>query len=123
MVSDEAPALFDVPELVADAGRAGPAEAGLRAAIAAASRPDRDGAVSELDAGLIGAAIVGARALDAAERQLRRDPKAGYLVAALLTPFREVCQAAGLPEPRESAGDTAPSGSGAPDWGSVLGPS
>lgn len=120
----DAPALFDVHELRAEAaGLVGPTEAGLRAALEAAQAPAEDGRLTVLDAGLVGSALVGAQALDAAARQVRRDPKAGYLVAALLTPFREVCQAAGLPEPRESAGDTTPSGSGAPDWGSVLGPS
>jgi hypothetical protein len=121
-VTESEPALFGVPELLEGAHRAGPTEAGLRAALEAVTRPDRDGALPAEAAALVGSALVGARALDAAMRKVATDAKAGYLVAALLTPYRETCQAIGLPVPTEPAPAPAPDSQGVPaDWERVFG--
>jgi len=114
--------LFEVPELAAGAEHAGPVEAGLRAALAAATAPDRDGQLGPLEAGLVAAALTGARALDRADRLGARDAKAGgYLVVGLLTPYRETLAALGLPAPVEPVASGPGAVPGAPDWGSVFG--
>lgn len=116
--------LFDVAELAApDAGELGPVEAGLRAALTAATKPGRGHLVEE-DLGLVGSALAGARALDAAVRNVRRDPKGGYLVASLLTPYRETLAALRLPAavaPLEDAPPPAPGGAEAANWEDVFG--
>jgi hypothetical protein len=107
-------ALFSTAE--ADAGyRPGRTEAGLRAAIAAG---EAAGTVVEEDRGMIGAALVAARKLDRADAD--PTPKAGYLVAQLLTPYRETLAALRLPAALAPIAPPAPaateSQTGTPDW-------
>ena len=79
-MSDDAPGLFDVPELV-PLPNARRAEAGLTAALreAAAAR-----IIGPTDAGLVAAALVAARALDGAESI--RDPRTARM------PSRRSCR-------------------------------
>jgi hypothetical protein len=95
-------ALFTVAQ--AATHRPGQAEAGLRVAVEAGQAA---GTLVDEDSGLIGSAFVGARALDAADRQ--PGPKTGYLVAALLTPYRETLQALRLPAAITPSDPRAPS--------------
>jgi hypothetical protein len=116
-MSDDA--LFGIDHLTPDP-KAGRVEKALLAAVAAARE---SGTLIEQDAGLVAGAMVAARALDFAE-QLMRIPaagtKGGYLVAQLLTPYRESLHALRLPAELTPATPPAPepakSHSDVPDW-------
>lgn len=112
---DDEGTLFGVDELVEDAHRAGPAEAGLRAAL---ERARTDGIVTVLDAGAIGAALLAARALDRADRLPSKT--AVYAIAQSLTPYRELLHALRLPAAIAPGGVPLPTadvdGSGVPSW-------
>lgn len=106
-------ALFTV-EAAAVGYKPGRAEANLQTAIAAASRAEL---LQPEDAGMIGAALVAARKLDRAEADT--STKGGYLVAQLLTPYREVLQALRLPTALSPAAAPAPAtgpATSAEDW-------
>jgi hypothetical protein len=111
-MSDDA--LFSTAE--ADAGyRPGRVEAGLIQAIRAA---EEAGTVVPEDRGMIGGALVAARKLDRADAD--PSPKAGYLVAQLLTPYRETLAALRLPAALAPVAPPAPvateSQTSTPDW-------
>jgi hypothetical protein len=110
-VSDDA--LFAADDVAALRHRPGVVEAGLTAAVEAAVAA---GTLVAEDRGMIGAAMVAARKLDAADRMA--DKAGGYLVAQLLTPYRETLQALRLPAalapvtaPPPTGGQTDPA-----DW-------
>lgn len=88
---DSQPALFDT-EPAPPPGGVGRVEQLLTKAIEAARQAQ---VLVDEDLGLVGSALAGARALDSAERA--GGVKAGYLIAQLLTPYRETCQALRLP--------------------------
>lgn len=92
---DVADALWDLDELLEtrSPGAVGQVESMLTRAVQAAVKL---GKLGETDLGLLGGALAGARSLDIALRL--PSIKGGYLVAQLLTPYREVCQALGIPE-------------------------
>lgn len=90
MTTDDA--LFDVPELVLNPARCGRVEAGLQRALRAGH--DAGTLVAE-DAGMIGGALAAARALDGAEAI--GGTKGGYLIAQLLTSYREALHSLRLP--------------------------
>lgn len=97
----DAPSLFDLDAVLEDSP-AGPWKPGrvellLTAAIKAAVAAGR---LIVEDAGLIGSALAGARALDVAERTAGKGG-GPYATAALLTPYRETCNALRLPAPVE----------------------
>jgi len=79
----------------------------------------RDGRLITEDGGLVAAAMVAARALDDADAV--RGLKGGYLVAQLMTPYREALHALRLPAEVEPADEPRPpaaggDGQGAPSW-------
>jgi len=110
-VTDALPGMEE--ETLAALTKPGQAEEGLRRAIAAGWAA---GTLVDEDAGLIGSALVGARALDAADRT--PNAKTGYLVAALLTPYRETLAALRLPAAVTPSDPRAPAASqtDTPDW-------
>jgi hypothetical protein len=84
---------------------------------------EEDGTLIAADAGLIGAALIAARALDRADKPLGAgNVKDGYLVAQLLTPYRETLNALRLPvaltpaTPPAPAPDAGNGQTGTPDW-------
>jgi len=91
----EVAALFDVEPLLAarSPGAIGQCERMLQEAVAEAVQV---GKLQKTDLGLLGSALAGARSIDVA--MLMPSLKGGYLVAQLLTPYRETCQALGLPQ-------------------------
>lgn len=119
MTTEDAGALFDVDDLVADEptrAKLGRVERALMLSIAAGSKA---GTVVDEDAGLAAAALAAARSIDAAELLgWRGGTKAGYLIAQLLTPYREALQALRLPAEVVPTGPPAPApaGDGAPSW-------
>jgi hypothetical protein len=106
-------ALFGAEEVAALPHRAGAVEAGLAAAAEAAWAA---GTLVAEDRGMLGAAMVAARKLDAADRMA--DKAGGYLVAQLLTPYRETLQALRLPAALSPVTAPPPAGSqtDTPDW-------
>lgn len=111
-MSDE-DALFAAEDVAALHRPVGEVEVGLRSAVAAAWAA---GTLVDEDRGLVGAAMVAARKLDAADRM--SDKAGGYLVAQLLTPYRETLQALRLPTALAPASAPPPpdSHTGTPDW-------
>jgi hypothetical protein len=103
--------LFDVDELLEarTPGRLGQYERMLQEAVKAATAAGKLGAV---DLGMLGGALAGARSLDVA--MALPSIKGGYLVAQLLTPYREVLQALGLPAPPDP-GESQPAPVGQQD--------
>lgn len=122
MTADESGALFDVPELAADPARLGRVEAAVYAALRAGADA---GTVLPEDAGLAAGALVAARALDVADRMMSNPTQAkaaGYLVAQLLTPYREALHALRLPAELTPASPPAPNaGNGQDELASWLG--
>lgn len=122
VTEDEAPkadALWDLDELLEarTPGAVGQVEAMLTEAVQAAVKV---GKLAATDLGLLGGALAGARSLDVALRL--PSIKGGYLVAQLLTPYREVCQALGLPQAVAPADPgESPAGNGQPHDASWLG--
>lgn len=106
MTSDDA-ALFHITPARAD-WTPGRVEQGLQTAIKAG----RDsGTLVDEDLGLIGSALAGARAIDVAE--WAGGVKAGYLIAQLMTPYRETLAALRLPAAVQPAdGPRAPAAGG-----------
>lgn len=116
MTADDA--LFDVPELAADITKLGRAEAGLIRAVRAG---EVSGTLIAVDAAAVGAALIAARALDRADKPLGLgNVKDGYLVAQLLTPYREMLHSLRLPAALTPAAPPPPDpGNGqdqTPDW-------
>lgn len=111
-------ALFDVDELLRarTPGALGQTERMLQEAVQEAARV---GKLRKTDLGLLGGALAGARSLDVA--MMLPSIKGGYLVAQLLTPYREVCQALGLPEPIAPAERAEPAPEGRQDGTDWLG--
>lgn len=112
--------LWDVDELLAvrSPGHVGQVERMLTEAVQEAVRI---GKLAKTDLGLLGGALAGARSLDVA--MSLPSIKGGYLVAQLLTPYRETCQALGLPRavvPDDGEGPQVP-GNGQPQDGDWLG--
>lgn len=109
--------LWDLEELLEarTPGSLGQCERMLQESVAEAARLGR---ITKTDLGLLGAALAGARSIDVAMRL--PGLKGGYLVAQLMTPYRETCQALGIPEaaPPDGADPPAPpNGQGdGPDW-------
>lgn len=112
-MNDDDGALFATDDLAALRRPVGEVEAGLRAAVTAGWEA---GTLVEEDRGLIGAALVAARKLDAADRM--HDKAGGYLVAQLLTPYRESLAALRLPAALTPVPPPPPAESqtGTPDW-------
>lgn len=113
---DAQAALWDVDELLAarTPGAIGQCETMLQDAVQEAVKLGR---LHKTDLGLLGGALAGARSIDVAMRL--PSLKGGYLVAQLLTPYREACQALGLPQAVVPADAPEPAASGQqelPDW-------
>lgn len=111
----DTPALFDVP---ATSTRAGVVERMFRQAVAAAQRSH---VLVDEDLALIGGALTAAQALDTASQV--GGLKGGYLVAQLLTPYREALAALRLPAevaPADQPRPPAPGGADA-ELASLLG--
>lgn len=89
LVDDDAGVLFGDAAIPRGEGRH---ERAARKAIAAAVASSA--LLADEDAAICSAVLAGARALDQAETG--RGPKATYATAAILSPYREVLQAAGL---------------------------
>jgi len=107
--------LFGVAELSTDTARMGRAEAGL---VRALEQAEREGIITGLDGGGVGAALIAARKLDRAD--VSTASNAGYLVAQLMTPYREMLHALRLPAAIAPGGVPLPkpaeSGDGRPSW-------
>jgi hypothetical protein len=115
LVTEDGPALFDVAEL-RPRPREGRAEAGLRAALEAASSA---AIVGPVDAALAAAALIAARALDDAETLPAH--KVPYAVAQLLPPYQRALHGLRLPAEVTPVTETpaevpAPNGDAAPSW-------
>lgn len=117
VADDGQAALWDLDELLAarTAGHVGQVEKMLTEAVQEAVKLQK---LAKTDLGLLGGALAGARSLDVA--MLLPSVKGGYLVAQLLTPYREVLQALGLPQavspadPDEAPAPNRPTEDG--DW-------
>lgn len=106
--------LDDVARLAIKPGERGRVERALIRALEAAAEA---GHLIEEDLGLIGGALAGARAIDGAEKW--PGLKGGYLVAQLLTPYREALAALRLPAAVNPADDPRPPANvsdDAPNW-------